>query len=87
MYRRILKNEKWCWYVQDLIVPLGSAAVAAAVVALLCPNPDEPLAQLSQLAVAAISTLSAALLSANRLRTQVHGWLRPILMKWKTAHG
>ena len=88
MYRHILSTEKWCWYRQDLIAPLGAATLVAAVIALLWPWPDaaNPLTQLTQLALAALSTLSAALLSANRVRTQAHGWLRHIIFKWKTAH-
>ena len=88
MYRHILSTEKWCWYRQDLIAPLGAATLVAAVIALLWPWPDaaNPLTQLTQLALAALSTLSAALLSANRVRTQALGWLRHIIFKWKTAH-
>jgi O-antigen/teichoic acid export membrane protein len=87
MYRRILQGEKWRWYAQDLIAPLGSAALAAGAVALLWSDAEGPLVQLTQLALAAISTLGVALLTANRVRVRARSWLSPILMKWKTAHG
>jgi O-antigen/teichoic acid export membrane protein len=86
LYRRILSAEKWCWYRQDLIVPLGAATLAAAVVALFWPDAANPLTQLTQLALAALSTIGAALLSANRVRKQASCWLSLLIMKRKITY-
>ena len=86
MYRRILSAEKWRWYAQDLITPLGAAVLIAGVIALLWPDAEAPLGQLIQLALAAFSTFGIALLAANLVRRQTRNWLSPILMKWRTAH-
>lgn len=86
MYRRILQSEKWRWYMQDLIAPLGAAVVAAAVVALLWNDAANPLAQFTQLVLAAISTFSAASLVARQTRCKLRALFASYWIRRKTAN-
>ncbi len=81
MYRRILTEEKWRWYIQDLLFPISAATIIAAILAAIFPRTDSNLADFFLLMVAAIATLFASLLSANRLRQQLYRLLASCLAK------
>ena len=87
MYRRILTREKWRWYWQDVLMPLGAALLGAVALDLLWSAEPGIIADLALLTLAAGITLSAAVLAANRTRRQLRHWLNPYWTKWKTAHG
>jgi hypothetical protein len=38
MYRRLLSNQKWIWFREDLFMPILSAALTAAMLSLLMPD-------------------------------------------------
>ena len=65
MYLRILGAEKWRWYVQDLLAPLGAALLSAGSLALFWPAEPNILAALMLLPLTVCMTLAAALLAAN----------------------
>ncbi|MDO9318881.1 MAG: oligosaccharide flippase family protein [Gammaproteobacteria bacterium] len=69
MYRRILTQEKWRWYVQDLLWPLVAALTVAYVSAWAMPDAESTLSQLIWLFLASAITLVAAAVSAPRVRT------------------
>ena len=71
MYRRILKNEKWLWYRQDLLKPLIAATIVVMVVKWLLPNPATILSQFCTLIFASVLTLIAAALAAQLIRKQI----------------
>jgi len=87
MYRRILTRERWSWYRQDVLAPLGASLLAAAVLSLLWSLDPSILADLAQMMLAASMTLFAAALAANRTRRQLRQWLHSHWTKWKISHG
>jgi O-antigen/teichoic acid export membrane protein len=87
MYRRILTAEKWRWYTQDVLAPLGAAAAAAVLLKLSWPHADTALTQLLLLALAVLLTSAASLLAAGLVRRQLQQIIHPRWTRWKTAHG
>jgi O-antigen/teichoic acid export membrane protein len=83
MYRKILVREKWRWYGQDILMPLGVGLLGAGALAMLWPAKPGIFADLMQLIFAATITLSAALLAASYTRLQLQHWLKPYWIKWK----
>lgn len=76
MYRRILQAEKWRWYAQDLLAPLGAALLSTCALSLLWTAAPGMIADLLLLTLAIGIALSAALLAANRTRRAVIRALR-----------
>lgn len=79
MYRRILRAEKWRWYVQDVLQPLFSALFVVAAMKWLLPAPGSVITQLSTLALASVLTLSAAGFAAKQVRRQARSVIAPFL--------
>jgi len=77
MYRRILRTEKWRWYIQDLLLPLGAALSVALLLKLSWPVANTLISQLLLLALAALLTSTAALLAAGRVRHQLRQTVHP----------
>ena len=71
MYRRILKSEKWRWYMEDVVMPLGAATLAALLVKWSVPISDSPVLQLVCLASASLLALTCSMLAATHVRNQV----------------
>ncbi|MBA3032741.1 MAG: oligosaccharide flippase family protein [Gammaproteobacteria bacterium] len=81
MYRKILQAEKWCWYKNDIIQPLGAAAITALIVHKLIPaGQSTAFAQLLTLAGASGTILMMAGMFApsirQKMRAQVSQWMR-----------
>ena len=79
MYRKILQTEKWSWYKNDLIQPLGAALITALVVDKLIPAGPLPIfAQLLVLGGASGVVLTMAGIAApiirQELRAQMSQW-------------
>lgn len=72
MYLRILKKEKWRWYVDDVLRPLAAAYLVVGLSAWLTPRQSSPLAQVSVLAITFVLALLTAALAIRPLR---HGLL------------
>ena len=79
MYRRILSDEKWRWYVQDVLQPLLSALFAVAALKWLLPDPSSVFAQFFSLALASTLALAAAGLAAKQVRQQTRKAIAPFL--------
>ncbi|MDR3415436.1 MAG: oligosaccharide flippase family protein [Nevskia sp.] len=82
MHRRLLPAEMWRWYGQDIVAPALAALVAAALVWVLAPAPavDRPLGSVVSIALAAITAVSAAVLTTPLGRRRLGGYFRPV---WK----
>jgi O-antigen/teichoic acid export membrane protein len=78
MYREILREEKWRWYVQDITHPLLAAIVTCLFIHWLIPAPRSKSAQLGILMFAGIATLAAAGLAATQLRQQARSAIAAI---------
>jgi O-antigen/teichoic acid export membrane protein len=68
MYRKILTQEKWRWYRQDLLQPLLAAALVASASAWAMPATLTSLWQLLWLLLACALTLLASALAAPAVR-------------------
>jgi O-antigen/teichoic acid export membrane protein len=71
MYRKILTGEKWHWYGQDVLQPLGIAALVATLLAWAMPVDLAYYYKLGWLLVASTLTLVATALSATYVRQGV----------------
>jgi O-antigen/teichoic acid export membrane protein len=71
MHRRLLPNEMWRWYRDDVGPPVGAAFLACALARMLLPGAVSPLAEFTVLASAALLAFAAAILSASLLRARV----------------
>lgn len=87
MYRRILTQEKWRWYRQDVFMPLMAATLVGSGFDWAWSLPSGVLADLMLLALASVLTFSAALLAADRTRHQVHLFIITIWNRRSTVHG
>lgn len=87
MYNRILNAEKWRWYIQDLLAPLGAGAAVAVLLKLSWPYADTALTQMLLLALAALLTSAASLLAAGLLRRQLQQIIQSYWTHCKTTHG
>jgi O-antigen/teichoic acid export membrane protein len=77
MYRRILKREKWRWFILDLLAPLGSGLSVALLLKLSWPASNTLISQLLLLGGASLLTSNAALLAAGRIRQQLRQSIQP----------
>jgi O-antigen/teichoic acid export membrane protein len=71
MHRRLLPDEMWRWYHDDMGPPVGAAFLVCALARLVLPDTASPLAEFTVLASAALLTFAAAILSASLLRARV----------------
>jgi O-antigen/teichoic acid export membrane protein len=81
MYRRILGTEKWSWYLQDILAPLGSAFIAVSVLKWAWPESDKLESQAGLLLMAAGIAGGVALLAANKIRGQAFKLLKSCWFK------
>jgi O-antigen/teichoic acid export membrane protein len=68
MYRRILTNEKWCWYMQDILIPLTAGFSVALLFKRLAPLCNTQISQLFLLSIVFLSTIAAMTMAANHSR-------------------
>ncbi|MCI4567731.1 oligosaccharide flippase family protein [Lysobacter sp. CFH 32150] len=68
MHRRLLPTELQAWYLQDVGLPLLSAAAMAATLHFLVPSFGSPMLQIVKLGLCAGLVLVAAMLAAPRVR-------------------
>jgi hypothetical protein len=75
MHRRLLEREKWRWYFQDLLVPLAAGCGVLAVARLFVGRWGA-VVDLVVLLVGSGAALSAALLAAPALHSEVRMYVR-----------
>lgn len=68
MFRKILKQEKWRWYCQDLLLPLTAAGLVVGAFAWGMPSEISGILQLVWVVCAIALTLLAATMAASALR-------------------
>lgn len=84
MYRRIMTAEKWRWYRQDLLAPLGAAGMAVGLIKYLWPVADTVITQMAALATAAIAALGSSTLASRHVRRQVLLVVKPLLTRFNS---
>ena len=75
MYRRILRAEKWRWFFDDLIVPIGVGLVVAITIKWAVPNPVGTFEQLAVLSMSSFATLAAMALVCGYTRLQIKKYI------------
>jgi O-antigen/teichoic acid export membrane protein len=68
MYRKILRTEKWRWYLRDVLAPLSGALIAVLSVNLLWPFEPSSLSDFSLLALSGVASAFAAFFAAVDVR-------------------
>ena len=71
MYRRILRAEKWGWYLTDTLVPITVAATTMLLFCLAMPVDLGKLGELSILLVGSGCVLIVAAMAAPLVRAQL----------------
>ncbi len=68
LHRRILKTEKWYWYIQDVLFPLFAAFIGVWFIKFFWSAQETKIEQTISLVVAMTVSLIASTLAANHLR-------------------
>jgi O-antigen/teichoic acid export membrane protein len=76
MYRRILKTEKWAWYIQDVLIPLFAASAIACVASLIFSSHVERVLLVPFIALTSVMSLGGAALAAPLVRRQTFVFVR-----------
>lgn len=71
MFRRILPNEKWRWYFQDIAKPLLAAMSVAVFIEGMLPIPERVSGQLLVLVLTYLLTFVAAGFAAENIRNKI----------------
>ncbi len=71
MHRRLLPDEKWRWYCQDVALPIAAAGTTAFLCRYMVPKSPGLLASFVYLLASAASVLVATVLAAPLVRQQV----------------
>ena len=80
MFRRILKEEKWKWYFNDIIVPFSVAGVTTMLCSqFLLEDSGGRLGELIAVAGSALVVLLVTSFSAPLIRTRLNQYLRPVM--------
>jgi O-antigen/teichoic acid export membrane protein len=71
MHRRLLRTEKWRWYRQDVIIPLGAATATACLCRWAMPEDLGRLGEFIALILSSGCVLNVAALAAPMVRHQL----------------
>lgn len=85
MFRRILKGEKWRWFLRDLLTPMGSTLVYCLGVRYLWPVTERLVADLAVCFMALTGGLVIGLLGADQLRFKVFKWTYDVITSGSLA--
>lgn len=72
MHRRLLSNEKWRWYLNDLIKPLSAVAILSILIKLTLGEGPKDWTIVAILSITLCATTIAAIASSNLLRSRLY---------------
>lgn len=75
MHRRLLRAEKWCWYRQDVLIPILAAGAAAELCRWILPQSLGNWAAFGALLLSAACVFTFAIMAAPAVRRQVFRYL------------
>lgn len=78
MYGRLLSNQKWIWFREDILVPILSAALTAAMLSLLMPDKLSQLMKFVYLLISGMIIFSVASFSSFYMRNSIYFLVRYI---------
>jgi O-antigen/teichoic acid export membrane protein len=70
MYRKVLRTEKWGWYLRDVAIPLAAASTVALTASYIFSGNYERLWGVVSIILSAVISLGAAALAAPLVRRQ-----------------
>ncbi len=76
MHRRLLKEEKWIWYLHDIFFPFISAVGIVAVSWVVHPLALNKIAEAVWLVATGVVALAASTMSAPLLRAWIYKWIK-----------
>ncbi len=79
MHRRLLPREKWRWYLQDVALPLGSAAAVAWLLRGWHVDPTQRGLLLLQVAVVTLALYATAGVTTSQIRTRLLSRLKALI--------
>ncbi|MGB8294499.1 MAG: oligosaccharide flippase family protein [Polyangia bacterium] len=82
MHKRILKMEKWRWYLEDIAIPLGAATCVFALSHGFVRSQQRPLGSAIALVATSTIALCVSFVLASHLRTEAWSYLLKL-----TSHG
>jgi O-antigen/teichoic acid export membrane protein len=71
MHRRILINEKWKWYIRDLLLPFFSGVIALLIIQYLLPSSESLFKEVLRLIASYIFVLITTVVAASRIRQEL----------------
>ena len=71
MYSRILRKEKWRWYIHDLLLPMSAAIIASGIIKYYQPYDLDRPSQVGLILLASIVTFLSASLASEYIRSIV----------------
>lgn len=82
MYRRILISERWRWYNQDVLRPLGFAGLGVGGIKYLSLGSESSIAQVVTLTFAVLAAFSASIFSSSYARRQIFIFLKLVVKEY-----
>lgn len=79
MFKKILKSEKWKWYLEDITIPIIGPLIIAIIFKALIPFPSIIIWQLIYLLTISIAVLSAAIFSSKYPRYLLLSYLTHLM--------
>lgn len=87
MYNRILKTEKWSWYINDILKPLGAGLVSISAFSAIWPvEHQSTFADLTKMVLATLVSLACSALAANQVRIKLFQIANACSLKLTTTH-
>lgn len=71
MHKRLMPNEMWSWYIQDLLFPLTAAVIAGILLKAIMPNAYNPLALIPYLIISLILIVFVSAIAASYIRQEI----------------
>lgn len=71
MYKRILKSEKWRWYVFDVIIPISGACITGKILKILLPIQINRIGAMFEIICVLVIVLVVTALFASSVRVQL----------------
>ena len=86
VFARLLTTEKWKWYVDDLLKPLGAALILSLIFKFSLPTFANRAAQLVALILITSGTLFVAGIAASQLRAKTFVFIISLIFSVKKAY-
>jgi len=70
MHKKLMLNEMWAWYIQDLLFPLTAAVIAGIFLKAIMPNAYSPWGLILYLIISLILIVFASAIAASHIRQE-----------------